>query len=914
MSDPQADRSLLVGILALQMNFIDRDQFMKAISIWSAAKTRRVEEILLEIGALREDTLAFVIAMAKKHLELHDDDAAKSLAALSSIASIRHDLAALADPAIDATLHLVRASSVPRPDADATLPFRSSLPSSSRFRILRPHAKGGLGEVSVARDDELNREVALKEIQNRYVRDPASRNRFLLEAEITGGLEHPGIVPVYSLGQSSDGRPFYAMRFIRGDSLNEAIADFHRQGGAGAPSGERMLQLRKLLGRLVDVCDAVTYAHARGILHRDLKPGNVMLGKYGETMVVDWGLAKPLGHTGREADADEATLVPRSGDSSASTEVGTSVGTPGYMSPEQAEGQLDRLGPATDVYSLGATMYCLLAGRPPIRGEVPAEFLRKVRCGEFPRPTEIQRDVPRPLEAVCLKALATRPQDRYPSPRDLADDIERWLADEPVTVYREPLVDRLARTVRRHRSAFAAAAALVVAGLLALTVISGLMRRQNRNLQIARKVAETNEQLAVVERNRAEANLAVSREWALKLLGLAEGLARTPGQGPLRRKMTDDSLKVFQQLYGNQPNDPLLRRELAQVLRVWANVMLADDLTAALQANQEAVALLNPRASDPPPDTRYRDQLAETLRDQANLLKRMGRFSDAANAFERALNVVHTLRQELPEDPRFVRTEATVKSDFASLQIHLDQLEPALVNSTSAVSAFRQLADGPRLHPLDPLLLLLAIQTNAELFRRTDRLQDAEELLAEGLRRARSQADPDANVQFATGRLLFERSQVLARSDSRIADAKLAADESIAIWERLVGERADSNRFDTYRLNLARALTGRADLHGKAQQLDDSQTDLAKAIEICNALLAKASENQSHREAMVETLYQQSRLASRRSDRVAAVERIRQSLDMQEQIVKQSPESQAARQQLARLKSELQWLTDADEK
>ncbi len=167
--------------------------------------------------------------------------------------------------------------------------------NSVRFLRLREHAKGGMGEVFVAHDVELNREVALKEIQDRYVDRPEARTRFLREAEITGKLEHPGVVPVYGLGSYPDGRPFYAMRFIRGESMQEAIDRFHKadEQPRRDPS-ERSLALRDLLGRFVAVCNTVAYAHARAAIHRDLKPANVMLGEYGESLVVDWGLARLL--------------------------------------------------------------------------------------------------------------------------------------------------------------------------------------------------------------------------------------------------------------------------------------------------------------------------------------------------------------------------------------------------------------------------------------------------------------------------------------------------------------------------------------------------------------------------------------------------------------------------------------------
>ena len=228
----------------------------------------------------------------------------------------------------------------------------------TRFQILRPHAKGGLGEVFVARDEELNREVALKEIQARHADQPESRGRFVREAEITGGLEHPGIVPVYGLGQYADGRPFYAMRFIRGESLKKAIARFHQRASATDRRADAR-HLRQLLGRFIAVCNAIAYAHSRGVMHRDLKPGNIMLGKYGETLVVDWGLAK----SGESSEADwSTTILPEPHARSEpgrrfETQAGSAMGTPAYMSPEQAAGRIDLLGPASDIYSLGATLY-----------------------------------------------------------------------------------------------------------------------------------------------------------------------------------------------------------------------------------------------------------------------------------------------------------------------------------------------------------------------------------------------------------------------------------------------------------------------------------------------------------------------------------------------------------------------------
>src|SRR6476659_6696735 len=167
------------------------------------------------------------------------------------------------------------------------------------------------------------------------------------------------------------------MRLIRGDRLKEAIAHFHSAGTLKENSGRRSLELPKLVRRFLDVCNAIDYAHSRGVLHRDIKPGNIIVGKHGETLVVDWGLAKPLGRVESGSESGERTLVPSSASGSSATLPGSALGTPAYMSPEQAEGNLDRLGPRSDVYSLGATLYCLLIDKPPFEGDV-AEVIRGV--------------------------------------------------------------------------------------------------------------------------------------------------------------------------------------------------------------------------------------------------------------------------------------------------------------------------------------------------------------------------------------------------------------------------------------------------------------------------------------------------------------------------------------------------------
>src|SRR5262249_43252047 len=221
----------------------------------------------------------------------------------------------------------------------------------------------------------------------------------------------------------------------------------------------------------------------------DIKPGNIIVGKHGETLVVDWGLAKPLGWVEPGVDSGERTLIPSSASGSAETLPGSALGTPAYMSPEQAEGDLEHLGPRSDVYSLGATLYYLLTGGPPFAGDA-AEVIPRVQRGDFPPPRVIDASIDRALEAVCLKAMALRPADRYASGGAWAGASGRWMADEPVTAWREPLSARARRWARRHRTGVTGAAATLLAGLLGLAAVAAVQSRANaalerKNLQLA---------------------------------------------------------------------------------------------------------------------------------------------------------------------------------------------------------------------------------------------------------------------------------------------------------------------------------------------------------------------------------------------------------------------------------------------
>jgi serine/threonine protein kinase len=328
------------------------------------------------------------------------------------------------------------------------------------YRKLRFHARGGLGEIYIADDSELQRDVVLKFIRPKHRDRRDCREQFQLEAEVTARLDHPGVVSVYGFGKTPDGRLCYAMRFIQGETLEEYIAKMHsptiEQNGKRVNQDpvfakSRTVEFRGLLNQFCTVCNTIAYAHNRGILHRDIKPENIMLGKYDDTLVVDWGLAMPINRDETARASGEHTLMPSSGsDNSSGGSTGGPVGTPAYMSPEQAAGVVG-LGPATDIFSLGATLYKVLTGRAPYTGDSAREALTKARHANFAKPSEKRNGIPRGLEAICLKAMAVDPDDRYLTGVEMSADIDCWLADQPVTALTDRWYARCGRWTRHHQ-------------------------------------------------------------------------------------------------------------------------------------------------------------------------------------------------------------------------------------------------------------------------------------------------------------------------------------------------------------------------------------------------------------------------------------------------------------------------------
>ncbi len=433
--------------------------------------------------------------------------------------------------------------------------------SHERFRILKTYAQGGLGVVSQAYDIELDRIVAVKEMRVARPTDDDVQ-RFLLEARLTGQLDHPGIPPVYALGYFEDGRPFYAMRLVDGVTLRSAIKDFHAKYPAPNLSRQRSLDLRQLIGAIVRVCNTLRFAHSKGVLHRDIKPSNIMLGEYGETMLMDWGLAKSqkqiLPYSDLEAKAHQQR---KRLEDPEDTGTGSVMGTPHFMSPEQAIGDVESINQRSEVYSVGATLYAVLTGKPPFSGQTRDEILEKVRRGDFVPPRDVDSRVPRELNAICMKAMALERGDRYADTGELATDIEHWLADESVSCYREPRTRRWQRWVRAHQAWVAGFVALTATCFVGSLIGTYLVAIKHREAVIASRRADS--ATAKAEAITEQSLTLLSRTFVTTFNGRMRNL---PGTQHTRLEVLQLFIQQFEEWSNSSPDDPRNKHELANAI------------------------------------------------------------------------------------------------------------------------------------------------------------------------------------------------------------------------------------------------------------------------------------------------------------------------------------------------------------
>lgn len=498
----------------------------------------------------------------------------------------------------------------------------SQVTTRSDYRGLRSFARGGLGEVWLGRDAAIGRDVAVKRLQDQDADDPSRRKRFLREAAVTGRLEHPGIAPVYGIGEDSAGRPCYSMRFIPGETLLDAIRSLHHT--APTPT-----ELRPLLTHFVALCSTVAYAHSRGVVHRDIKPSNVAVGAFGETILLDWGIAQTDDALASENPAGGSNDAPQPF-SRFATQAGTVLGTPGYMAPEQAAG--GRVGPAADIFSLGATLWTLLTGNvPPDEAHSP----------------------PRTLLVVAVKAMANNPGDRYCSVAALAADIECWLSDQPLAAVQDAWGVRLRRWSRRHRMLVASTATALFVAAVGFAIAAGVLTGKNKELHDAVELANTNAKLAGEREAEALANFQTACDAVDKFtVKITEDpRLKQADLEKLRRDLLASATVFYRQLSERHGNDPRLLKLIVNAhIRLGIIEQELGNATASENERRTAIRLLEQFPGQP--DSFRRGEEARVWLGISTVLRMQGNTKAALEAVQQAI----ILREES------LRLDPTIKN------------------------------------------------------------------------------------------------------------------------------------------------------------------------------------------------------------------------------------------------------------
>ncbi len=569
-------------------------------------------------------------------------------------------------------------------------------PLSTRYRLDGEIARGGMGAILEVFDEDLRRKLAMKvvleserELSPEDSSKPTRLSRFLEEAQITGQLDHPGIVPVHELGVDARGQAYFTMRLVRGRDLAHIFELADR--------GEEGWTLARMVSVLLKVCEAMAYAHSKGVVHRDLKPANVMVGQFGEVYVMDWGLARVRGDEAQRptrADDEERTKVATdrregsSGDSGSTllTLDGEVLGTPSYMPPEQARGRLHEIDERSDIYAVGAMLYRLLAHRAPY--ETPhekrtaVEVLQALRAGPPVAVEQCAPDAPLELIAVCSKAMARKRAQRYESMLLLAEDLRAWLEGRVVTAYEAGAWAEARKWIRRNRALSAAAAAAIVALIGGLSTSLWLGARAQRNAVLAeerRVAAEANAKEAALQARVAEeVNSFLNDDLLAAMDPEHEGAQVTV------RQVLDKAAASLEGRFDGEP-----RVEAALRTTIGTSYAKLGDYDAAVEHVERAMEL---RAGDPLSDVYER---GEAMQKTAWVWRGLGRVQEAIDLYEDALE---RLESETPPNTRAI---ASVRNDMALTLAEAGRVDEAMTQFETAL----QLAE-EHLGPDDLLTLV----------------------------------------------------------------------------------------------------------------------------------------------------------------------------------------------------------------
>jgi tetratricopeptide (TPR) repeat protein len=727
----------------------------------------------------------------------------------------------------------------PRPDAP-------QLPAVPGYRVLKEIARGGMGRILAAFDLTLDRDVALK-----VLLPGAKSDRFVRESKITARLPHPGIPPVYALGTLADGSPFLAMKLIAGQTLAAEMKTADRP---------------RLLQAFTQICQAVGFAHSRGVIHRDLKPANVMVGAFGEVQVMDWGLAKNL--TGREVTAtspssevdgvsdiypDPNETMDFHDSTEHLTQAGKIMGTPAYMAPEQARGE--PTDARADVFALGGILCKVLTGHPPFGGKSSLEAIQKAGAGDLTEAnSRLDKSGEDPdLIALCRRCLSPEPATRPTNGQVVADSMTAYLngvQERLQAMERERAVATAkAFEQRRRRRVLAIAVGLVLFVLIAGitgTTIGLLDARQQRNLVDARNgelvTANANTE---TERNRAEQNFATARSLIFNMgnqINQIESGRKDPKLADLARKQAlDDACRQFEQFRISQPDDLQIQLQAAVLHRFSANVSRTLNDSSAIAAYKSAIQILEQLTARKPDDVIVRDTLAQTLVDWALMEKRLGKLTDSAATLDRAFSIAKESKGGITE-ASFRRTLGVVELERSSIAYHRGRFEDADQFAKQARLHFQELLDLTKNNPsqirehVDPLLLVMSLNLAAIIQRERGQKELALKTHEEALAQIKSLLKSDVSQDHLYWDCEVRRElgvTALAMPEHRAA---AAADliEVVKVLEKLVD---DYPFVAFYREKLAASLTLRGELLLMLGQQTAALAEVVKSLAVSRVLI-----------------------------------------------------------------------------
>ncbi|MCO8125500.1 serine/threonine protein kinase [Stieleria sp. TO1_6] len=477
-SNPADDHSreqsdIALAALALRSGKLNERQLSESLSSWTIHGSVALGDHLVTQGLLDDSAKQDLSKEAAAWLAANQDQVSRGPATASESAIIN------TLESIDPSGKIARLMGIQAAAASSLVDAEAKRTAMLGYRLVRKIGQGGLGRVWLAFDENLKRHVAIKEIARRD--NDAALERFRREAEITGHLEHPGIVPVYQLGtDQQSGQAFYAMRFLGKSTLHDSIGVYHERKTEG--DDDPML-IRQLLTDFVNVCQAIGHAHSRKVIHRDLKPENIAIDSFGQVIVIDWGIAKVIDELNTKEMGNEFDVDAMGHDS---TMQGQVLGTPMYMAPEQAAGRIDELDERTDIYGLGGILFAILTGVAPHEttraGATDARgrsLLSAIASQPTPNPLAVDPTIDHALAAICCKAMARKQYARYQSASALADDVQRWMAGQPVSAHQETFVQRGRRWINNHSVlSQAIGGGLIVAAVTLVTL--AIAARQNR--------------------------------------------------------------------------------------------------------------------------------------------------------------------------------------------------------------------------------------------------------------------------------------------------------------------------------------------------------------------------------------------------------------------------------------------------